>query len=112
MQSISAASTIPGPGSPRAVPRLPLPAGVTLLDGRRYDVAFAGHTHGGQIAAPDGRPLFRPSGPGSRHYSYGRYEIPGNGPLFVSCGVGCSGIPVRINADPELVICTLGAQGS
>jgi predicted MPP superfamily phosphohydrolase len=86
------------------------PDGVTLLDGQRYAAAFAGHTHGGQIAAPDGRPLFRPSGPGSRHYSYGRYEIPGNGPLFVSCGVGCSGIPLRINADPELVICTLGAE--
>lgn len=86
------------------------PDGVTLVDGQRYDAAFAGHTHGGQIAAPDGRPLFRPSGPGSRHYSYGPYEIAGNGPLFVSCGVGCSGIPLRLNADPELVICTLGGR--
>jgi len=85
------------------------PDGVVLLKGQRYDVAFAGHTHGGQIAAPDGRPLFHPSGPGSREYSYGRYEIPGAGPLVVSRGVGCSGIPLRLNADPELVICTLGA---
>jgi predicted MPP superfamily phosphohydrolase len=86
------------------------PDGVTLLDGQHYDVAFAGHTHGGQIAAPGGRPLFRPSGPGSRRYSYGPYAIAGNGPLFVSRGVGCSGIPLRINADPELVICTLGGH--
>jgi predicted MPP superfamily phosphohydrolase len=85
------------------------PDGVTLLDDLRYDVAFAGHTHGGQIAAPGGRPLFHPSGPASRDFSYGRYDIPGNGPLFVSCGVGCSGIPLRLNADPELLICTLHA---
>jgi len=83
------------------------PDGVTLLDGQRYDAGFSGHTHGGQIASPGGRPLFRPSGPASRDFSYGRYEIAGNGPLLVSCGVGCAGIPLRLNADPELVICTL-----
>jgi predicted MPP superfamily phosphohydrolase len=87
------------------------PDGVLLLHGQRYDVGFAGHTHGGQIATPGGRPLFRPGGPGSREYSYGRYEIPGAGPLLVSCGVGCSGIPLRLNAHPELVICTLSARG-
>ena len=86
------------------------PDGVVLLDGRRFDAAFAGHTHGGQIASPGGRPLFRPSGPASRDFSYGRYEILENGPLFVSCGVGCSGIPLRLNADPELVICTLTSR--
>jgi predicted MPP superfamily phosphohydrolase len=83
------------------------PDGLFRLDGQRYAVGFAGHTHGGQIAAPGGRPLFRPSGPSSRVYSYGRYEIPGNGPLFVSRGIGCAGIPLRLNANPELLICTL-----
>jgi len=90
------------------------PDGVLLLDGQesqRYDAGFAGHTHNGQIATPGGRPLFRPGGPGSREYNYGRYDIPGKGPLFVSCGVGCSGIPLRLNADPELLMCTLTAQG-
>jgi len=87
------------------------PDGVALLDGRRFDVAFAGHTHGGQIASPGGRPLFRPSGPASRDFSYGRYDIPDNGALFVSRGVGCSGIPLRLNADPELLVCTLSAHG-
>jgi predicted MPP superfamily phosphohydrolase len=86
------------------------PDGVTLLGSERYDVAFAGHTHGGQIASPGGRPLFRPSGPASRDFSYGRYDIPGNGALFVSRGVGCAGIPLRLNADPELLICTLSAH--
>jgi len=83
------------------------PDGLFLLDGQQYDVGFAGHTHGGQIATPGGRPLFHASGPVSRHYHYGRYEIAGNGPLLVSRGVGCAGIPLRLNAAPELLICTL-----
>jgi predicted MPP superfamily phosphohydrolase len=83
------------------------PDGVFRLDGQRFDVGFSGHTHGGQIAAPGGRPLFRPSGPSSREYVYGRYQIPDNGTLFVSRGIGCAGIPLRLNADPELLICTL-----
>jgi predicted MPP superfamily phosphohydrolase len=88
------------------------PDGVVLLGGQRFDAAFAGHTHGGQIAAPGGRPLFRPSGPASGKYNYGRYDIPGNGPLFVSRGVGCAGIPLRLNADPELLICTLSTPSA
>lgn len=83
------------------------PDGLWRLDRQHFDVGFAGHTHGGQIALQNGAPLFRPSGPVSRDYTYGRFEIPGNGPLLVSRGVGCAGIPLRLNADPELLICTL-----
>jgi predicted MPP superfamily phosphohydrolase len=83
------------------------PDGLWRLDGQRYDVGFAGHTHGGQIARQNGAPLFRPSGPYSRKYNYGRYDVDGNGPLLVSRGVGCAAIPLRLNADPELLICTL-----
>jgi predicted MPP superfamily phosphohydrolase len=83
------------------------PDGLFRLDGQRYDLGLAGHTHGGQIARRDGVPLFRPSGPCSREYSHGRYEIAGNGPLVVGRGIGCAGIPLRLNADPELLICTL-----
>jgi predicted MPP superfamily phosphohydrolase len=83
------------------------PDGLWHLGDQRYDVGFAGHTHGGQIARREGAPLFRPSGPYSRRYTYGRFDIPENGPLFVSRGVGCAGIPLRLNADPELLICTL-----
>ena len=83
------------------------PDGLRHVGGERYDVGFAGHTHGGQIARHDGAPLFRPKGRLSRTYCYGRFDLPGNGPLIVSRGVGCSGIPLRLNADPELLICTL-----
>lgn len=83
------------------------PDGLVLLDGQRFALGLAGHTHGGQIALRDGTPLFRPSGPCSRDYCHGRYDIPGNGPLLVGRGIGCAGIPLRLNADPELLICTL-----
>jgi predicted MPP superfamily phosphohydrolase len=108
----SAADTFAGTGA--GALRLYLmhsPDGLWHLQGQRYDVGFAGHTHGGQIARQGGAPLFRPSGPYSRRYSFGRFDFPDNGPLFVSRGVGCAGVPLRLNADPELLICTLRAAG-
>jgi predicted MPP superfamily phosphohydrolase len=75
--------------------------------GQRFDLGFAGHTHGGQVVRRNGAPYKLPSGPYSRQYGHGRFEIAGNGPLLVSRGIGCAGIPLRVHADPELVICTL-----
>lgn len=83
------------------------PDGLQLIRGERFDLGLAGHTHGGQIALPDGRPIVTVGGPLSRRYTRGRFEIAGNGPLIVSRGVGCSNLPIRINADPELIVCTL-----
>jgi uncharacterized protein len=83
------------------------PDGLLLLENEQFEVGFAGHTHGGQIARRDGTPIISAGGPLSRTYARGRFEIPPHGPLIVSRGIGCSSIPVRINADPELVICTL-----
>jgi predicted MPP superfamily phosphohydrolase len=78
-----------------------------LIDGQQFDIAFAGHTHGGQVAFPDGTQILTAGGPLARTYGRGRFDIAGNGTLIVSRGVGCSNIPVRINSDPELVICVL-----
>ena len=83
------------------------PDGLLLLGNQQFEVGFAGHTHGGQIARRDGTPIINAGGPLSGTYARGRFEIPGRGPLIVSRGIGCSSIPVRINADPELVMCTL-----
>jgi predicted MPP superfamily phosphohydrolase len=102
----SAAATFDGAGAIRLY-LMHSPDGLWCLNGQHYDAGFAGHTHGGQIARKEGAPLFRPSGPYSRRYYYGRFEIPGQGPLFVSRGVGCAGIPLRLNADPELLVCTI-----
>lgn len=86
------------------------PDGILHLRDETFDLAFAGHTHGGQIASQDGVPLVQPTGPLSRRYLYGKFKIQGNGTMIVSRGVGCSLIPVRVNADPELVICTLNSD--
>jgi predicted MPP superfamily phosphohydrolase len=86
------------------------PDGLLLLGEQQFDVGFAGHTHGGQVVLPDGTPVVSAGGPLSRAYGHGRFEIAGNGPLIVSRGIGCSNVPIRINADPELVICTLHPQ--
>jgi len=83
------------------------PDGLLFLDKERFDVGFAGHTHGGQIALRNGTPIIHAGGPLSRSYAWGRFDVPGNGPLLVSRGIGCSSIPVRINADPEIIVCTL-----
>jgi predicted MPP superfamily phosphohydrolase len=87
------------------------PDGLHFLDEERFDVGFAGHTHGGQIALSDGTPIVSAGGPLSRAYGRGRFDVAGRGPLIVSRGVGCSNIPVRINSDPELVLCTLQPEG-
>ena len=83
------------------------PDGLLLLGEEKFDLAFAGHTHGGQIAMRDGSPIIVPHGPLGRKYCHGRYALENNGDLIVSRGIGCSTIPIRINADPELVICTI-----
>ena len=83
------------------------PSGLLDIGNNRFELAFCGHTHGGQIALPGGRPLVLPNGMLSRRYSRGRYRLPNGSTLVVSVGVGCALIPVRLHADPEVVVCTL-----
>lgn len=83
------------------------PDGLSFLKDEKFHIAFSGHTHGGQIAMRDGTPIILPHGQLSKKYHYGHYQIPNNGKLIVSRGLGCSNFPIRIHADPELVICRL-----
>lgn len=108
MGRVDAVSTFRGAG-PIRILLSHSPDGLRLLGGQRFDLGLAGHTHGGQIAYPDGSPIVSVGGPLSRRYSRGRFDIAENGPLIVSRGVGCSNLPIRINADPELIVCTLHA---
>ncbi|MES2296649.1 MAG: metallophosphoesterase [Pseudomonadota bacterium] len=100
------AATFAGAG-PIRILLMHAPDGLLLLGAEKFDVGFAGHTHGGQVARRDGRPIVVPHGPLSRQYCYGHYALADKGSLVVSRGVGCSTLPLRINADPELVLCTL-----
>jgi len=83
------------------------PDGLLLLKQERFTVGFAGHTHGGQVSLPGGTPILEAGGPLARKYSRGRFQVEPHGPLIVGLGVGCSNLPIRLNAHPELIVCTL-----
>ena len=83
------------------------PSSLLDIGDRPFAVALCGHTHGGQVALPNGRPLIVAHGLLSRRYNAGRFAINGDQILLVSRGVGCSAMPFRFNAPPNVVICTL-----
>jgi uncharacterized protein len=72
--------------------------------GGRFDLALAGHTHGGQIVLPIYGPLWLP--PGGRRYVRGFYSANGSH-LYVNRGVGTSIAPMRLGCRPELAIIDL-----
>lgn len=85
------------------------PEGLRAIGDRPFDLALCGHTHGGQIAAPWGQAILLPSGLLNRQYARGRFELNGgeSRTLLVSRGVGCSTVPVRIFAAPEVHLCLI-----
>ena len=72
----------------------------------RVALTVCGHTHGGQVRFFGYAP-YVPSKFGNR-YVYG-HIVEGGRNLIVSGGLGCSGLPVRFGAPPEIVIVELGA---
>ena len=73
----------------------------------QFDLMFAGHTHGGQIAFPLIGPIVAPSKYGVR-YASGTFEI-GSTLMHVSRGIS-GDEPIRINSPPELGMFTLTAK--
>lgn len=71
---------------------------------------MAGHTHGGQIALPGGRPVIV-YGPYGHLYPHGWHQLglAGRGAMeiFVSRGVGAVGLPLRILAPADIAVITL-----
>ncbi len=90
--------------APRARRQLLLihyPIQADRLEGRRYDLIIAGHSHGGQVRIPFyGAPIL-PYGVG--RYETGMFESLG-GPLYVNVGIGTYMYPVRFNCRPELTV--------
>ncbi|MCE9559982.1 MAG: metallophosphoesterase [Armatimonadetes bacterium] len=73
----------------------------------RVSLMMAGHSHGGQVCLPFGKSLHTPRG--AKKYISGYYPDAAI-PLFVSNGVGCTGLSVRAFCRPEVCLLTLRGQ--
>lgn len=65
----------------------------------KIDLAFAGHTHGGQIRIPLIGPFWMPEG--TSEFELGWYQR-GRARMYVSRGIGNSILPIRFNCKPEV----------
>ena len=81
------------------------PEGLPLFAGRDVSLVLCGHTHGGQIDLPRGRP-WAYTEPLGRQFLAGHYRFEDKH-VIVSRGVGAVCLPVRIGADPEWCSLTL-----
>ena len=85
------------------------PDGLEAIGDRSFDLALCGHTHGGQVVLPWGFPLWVPGEGLNRTYCHGRFGVGEDetSTLIVSRGVGCSTVPVRAFAAPEVHLCLI-----
>lgn len=67
-------------------------------------LVMSGHTHGGQVVIPFFGPPVLPVK--NKHYSSGLITT-SKAKLFISKGIGCSGLPVRFNCYPEIALLEL-----
>ncbi len=73
-----------------------------------YSLYLCGHTHGGQICLPGGKPLITHQFEGKKFF---KGEWHANGMTgYTSRGCGVSGIPLRFNCPGEVVLITLKKQ--
>jgi predicted MPP superfamily phosphohydrolase len=82
------------------------PSGLIDAAGRPFDLALAGHTHGGHIVLGGLAPV-APTGALSRRFRVGRFPLSSGATLLVSRGVGHGALPFRVGAPSEVVVCTL-----
>lgn len=76
----------------------------TLEDAFNYrtDFVVCGHTHGGQFCLPGNIPLWL-NASCARKYCRGKWNYRGM-PGYTSNGTGSSGLPLRFNCPPEIVV--------
>jgi len=71
----------------------------------RVALTVSGHLHGGQVGVPVVRRRFVPSRFGERYVR--GHVVEGGRHLFVTTGIGTTGLPVRLLAPPEAVVLAL-----
>jgi uncharacterized protein len=88
-------------GAPPGALRMVLFHSPEYFDGAapKIDLAFAGHTHGGQVRIPFVGPLWKP--PGSGRFLDGWYSA-GSARMLVSRGAGTSILPIRLFCPAEV----------
>lgn len=67
----------------------------------KFDVALAGHSHGGQVRLPFVGSLVVPFGVG--RYDLGLFRTAA-GPLYVGAGLGWFYLNLRFNCRPEITV--------
>jgi len=70
-----------------------------------FDLYLCGHTHGGQVCLPGGKPVITHAG-GFRRYASGFWQV-GKMKGYTGRGAGCSGLPIRFNCRGEVTVFTL-----
>ena len=78
---------------------------VERIRDRRVDLVLSGHTHGGQVVFPFVGALVTSSRYGQK-YVRGMRRGP-SARVFVTRGVGTTGLPVRFGCPPEVALITL-----
>ena len=79
------------------------PEVIEFLGNHRADAVICGHTHGGHVCLPGGKPVVM-FGPISRKYPSGEYEIGEGRRLIVGRGIGNTEVPFRLWAPPEVLV--------
>lgn len=78
----------------------------------RADLTIAGHTHGGQICLPGGRPLFSYWGDTPELLRSGMKRDFAGQPLYITRGLGYSHVPIRLFCPPEITLLRLRGTGN
>ncbi|MCF8303019.1 MAG: metallophosphoesterase [Bacteroidales bacterium] len=81
-----------------------------LADNNGYSFYLCGHTHGGQICLPNGKPIITHQYEGKKFYN-GLWHY-GGVTGYTSPGCGVSGIPLRFNSQGEVTVFTLKRKPS
>jgi len=74
----------------------------------RVSLTVAGHLHGGQVNVPVLRKAVMPTRYGDRYLA--GHIVEGGRHLYVSAGIGMSGLPLRFLRPPEIPVLTLSGE--